>query len=59
MIGVLRTLTKRTIIVITVVYVDDFIITGNDINEVGQVQERWRNKSEIKELGTPNKFFGF
>lgn len=40
MISVLRTLTKGTSIVITVAYVENFVITSSDINEIEQVQER-------------------
>ena len=48
-----------TIIIILVTYVDDFMITGNNLKEIQHIEEKLKNKFEIKELGIPRKFLGF
>jgi Reverse transcriptase (RNA-dependent DNA polymerase) len=46
------------ITIIVLVYVDDIIITGNDVTEIKRVKARLREKFDIKDLGLLKYFLG-
>jgi Reverse transcriptase (RNA-dependent DNA polymerase) len=46
------------ITIIVLVYVDDIIITGNDVTEIKKVKARLRKKFDIKNLGLLKYFLG-
>ena len=41
-----------------IVYVDDMIITGDDVEEISRLQEQLSTKFEMKNLGGLKYFFG-
>ena len=45
-------------ITIVLVYVDDIIITGNNLEEIKSVKTQLKNKFEMKDLGHLNYFVG-
>ncbi|KAJ0913978.1 putative RNA-directed DNA polymerase [Helianthus annuus] len=51
-------LSKDKVFVVLLVYVDDIVITGNDVSEITQVKKRLSESFKIKDLGILKYFLG-
>ncbi|GKE21611.1 uncharacterized mitochondrial protein-like protein, partial [Tanacetum coccineum] len=49
---------KKNVFIALLVYVDDIVVTGNDINEINDVKEFLKTKFLIKDLGKLKYFLG-
>ena len=49
---------KKHLVVILVLYVDDFLITGNCKDKIVETIRRLKEEFQVKELGSPKKFLG-
>ena len=49
---------NREIIILAVLYVDDIIMTGNDVKLLNEYKNKLQAKFRMKDLGEPNEYLG-
>ena len=55
---IVYTKSKNGVFIALLVYVDDIIVTGNNVDEINRFKDFWKTKFMIKDLGKLQYFLG-